>query len=97
MSNIHHIPLGQLKPNPRNVRTHSKKQIRQLANSISEFGWTSPILTDENYVILAGHGRYLAARKLGLETVPVIVKSGLNDTQKRALMLADNKIATNAG
>ncbi|ABE61681.1 DNA methylase N-4/N-6 [Nitrobacter hamburgensis X14] len=97
MHNIQCIAVGSLKPNPRNVRTHSKRQISQIANSISRFGWTYPLLVDENLITLAGHGRLLAARQLGLEKIPVIVFGGLSDTEKRALMLADNKIAANAG
>ena len=78
-------------------RTHSKKQIQQIANSISRFGWTYPVLTDEHGNILAGHGRFRAAELLGLREVPVIAVAGLNETEKRALALADNKIAENAG
>jgi DNA modification methylase len=85
-----------LKPR-RNARTHSKKQIRQIANSFLRFGWTYPILIDEDGVILAGHGRYEAALLLGLREVPVIVVAGLREAEKRALALADNKIAANAG
>jgi hypothetical protein len=86
----------KLRPNKRNARIHSKKQIRQIANSIQRFGWTVPILVDEKGRILAGHGRYDAALQLGLKEVPVIVISGLNDVEKRALALGDNKIAANA-
>jgi ParB-like chromosome segregation protein Spo0J len=89
--------VRSLHRNKRNSRTHSKKQIRQIANSIRRFGWTYPILTDENNIILAGHGRYDAALQLGLREVPIIVLSGLNDAEKRALALADNQIATKAG
>jgi ParB/RepB/Spo0J family partition protein len=91
------VSLGKLRPNQRNSRTHSKKQIRQIANSILRFGWTYPILVDENNTILAGHGRYGAALQLGLREVPVILLSGLSDAEKRALALADNKVAANAG
>jgi DNA modification methylase len=91
------ISIRKLQRNKRNVRTHPKKQARQIANSILRFGWTYPILVDENGVILAGHGRYEAALLLGLREVPVIVVSGLSDAEKRALALADNKIAANAG
>jgi DNA modification methylase len=89
--------VSKLHRNKRNCRTHSKKQVRQIATSIRRFGWTYPILTDENYIILAGHGRYDAALELGLGEVPIIVLSGLNDAEKRALALADNQIATKAG
>jgi ParB/Sulfiredoxin domain len=91
------ISTHRLRPNKRNARTHSKKQIRQIANSILRFGWTYPILADENNEILAGYGRNQAALQLGLREVPVIVLSGLSDAEKRALALADNKIAANAG
>jgi len=72
-------PIGDLRTNPRNVRTHSKKQIRQIANSIEEFGFAVPICVDDNGFILAGHGRLEAARFLGLTTVPVVQLVGLSD------------------
>jgi DNA modification methylase len=97
ISQIQQAPIGKLRPNKRNARTHSKKQIRQLADSILRFGWTCPILTDEDGVILTGHGRYQAALLLDLQDVPVIVVAGLGHAEKRALALADNKIAANAG
>jgi DNA modification methylase len=90
-------PVRDLKPSTRNARTHSKKQVNQIANSMVAFGWTYPILTDEQGNIIAGVGRYLAAQQLGLKKVPVIVISGLSDAEKRALSLADNKIAANSG
>src|SRR6516225_9237967 len=90
-------PLRKLKPNKRNPRTHSKKQITQVANSIIHFGWTYPILVDDDFIIICGHARYEAAKELGLKNVPIVVMSGLSDAQKRALALADNKIAANAG
>ena len=89
--------VSKLHRHKRNCRTHSKKQISQIANSIRRFGWTYPILTDENHIILAGHGRYDAALQLGLREVPIIVLSGLKDAEKRALALADNQIASKAG
>jgi hypothetical protein len=91
------VSVGKLRLNRRNSRTHTKKQVRQVANSILRFGWTCPILIDEENVVLAGHARLLAARQLGYREVPVIVLSGLNGAEKRALALADNKIAANAG
>jgi DNA modification methylase len=94
---VHLAPLRNLKPSTRNARTHSKKQVNQIANSMVAFGWTYPILIDEHGNIIAGVGRYLAAQQLGLKKVPVIVMSGLSDTEKRALALADNKIAANSG
>lgn len=91
------VPLASLQPNRRNPRTHAKKQVAQLRNSILQFGFTAPLLVDDQNHIIAGHGRYLAATELGLEQVPVIVISGLSDAKKRALALADNKIALNSG
>jgi DNA modification methylase len=91
------VSVRKLRPNRRNARTHPQKQIRQIQSSYRRFGWTNPIIVDENNVILAGHGRYEAALQLGLLEVPVIVVDGLNDAEKRALALADNKIAENAG
>jgi ParB-like chromosome segregation protein Spo0J len=90
-------PVRTLKPNPRNARTHSKRQIRQIADSIAALGFTVPVLIDENSVILAGHGRLEAAKLLGMKTAPAIRLSGLTEAQKRALLIADNKIAGNAG
>src|SRR5260370_15839830 len=94
---VHLEPLRNLNPSTSNARTHSKKQVNQIANSMVAFGWTYPILIDEHGNIIAGVGRYLAAQQLGLKKVPVIVMSGLSDTEKRALALADNKIAANSG
>jgi DNA modification methylase len=93
---ITEMQVGKLRPSKRNARTHSKKQIQQIANSVLRFGWTYPILIDEQGNILCGVGRWLAAQKLGLAEAPVIVLSNLSDTEKRALALADNKIAANA-
>jgi ParB-like chromosome segregation protein Spo0J len=88
---------GELKPAPRNARTHSAAQVEQLARSITAFGWTNPILVDERGGIIAGHGRIEAARKLGMAEVPTITLAGLSAEQKRALVLADNQLALNAG
>src|SRR6266496_5058835 len=90
-------PLDRLIPHARNARTHSEEQVAQIAGSIAEFGFVNPILVGDDGVMVAGHGRVLAARKLGLPEVPVIVLSHLTPTQRRALMIADNQIATNAG
>lgn len=87
----------KLIPDPRNARTHSKKQVTQIAESISAFGFTNPILADREGNIIAGHGRLRAAKQLDLVEVPVIVLAGLSEAQKKALRLADNKIALNAG
>jgi ParB-like chromosome segregation protein Spo0J len=90
-------PIDRLRPYERNPRTHSEAQVDQIAASMVEFGWTNPILVDENAGILAGHGRLLAARKLGLGEVPVIRFEHLSEAQKRAYILADNQIALQAG
>jgi len=91
------IPISQVKPNSRNSRTHSAKQIRQIANSIVAFGFRNPLLVSEDGELIAGHGRYQAAKLLGLANVPVIVVAGLSPAKRRALAIADNKIAENAG
>ncbi len=89
--------VGKLIPYARNPRTHSDAQIAQIAASIAEFGFNNPILVDTNAGIIAGHGRLLAAQKLGLEEVPVIVLDHLSEAQKRAYIIADNQLALNAG
>jgi DNA modification methylase len=94
---IEHWPLARLLPYARNARTHSDDQVAQIAASIVEFGFTNPCLVGADGVLVAGHGRLLAARKLGLDTVPVVVLDHLSPTQRRALVLADNRIAENAG
>lgn len=91
------IPPDRLRPWARNARKHSKKQVRQIADSIREFGFTNPVLIDEDMTILAGHGRVEAAKLLGLETVPCLRLSEMTEAQKRAYVLADNKLALNAG
>ena len=91
------VVLDHIKPHPRNTRTHSKKQIRQIADSIQAVGFAAPVLIDENGVLLAGHGRLEAARLLGLKTIPAMVIDGLTEARKRALLLADNRIAQSAG
>jgi len=88
---------GSLVPYIRNARTHSAEQINQIAASIVEFGFTNPILAGSDKVIVAGHGRLLAAQKLGLSQVPVVVLDHLSPAQRKALIIADNKIAENAG
>ena len=89
--------IADLIPFARNSRTHSDAQVAQIAASIREFGWTTPLLVDGQNGIIAGHGRLSAARKLGVASVPVIVLDALTEAQKRALMIADNKLAMNAG
>ena len=91
------LSVSELHPQSNNARTHSKKQLRQIAESIKSFGFTSPILVDENNAVLAGHGRLAAAKLIGLREVPTLVVSGLSDAQKRAYLLADNKLAEKAG
>ena len=94
---IEHMPVASLRPYPGNARTHSKKQIRQIADSIRHFGFTNPVLVGENGEIIAGHGRVEAAKLLGLEKVPTVRLAHLNPAQRRAYVLADNKLALNAG
>jgi DNA modification methylase len=94
---VEYRPLDSLIGYARNARTHSDEQIAEIASSIREFGWTNPILVDGDNGVIAGHGRILAARKLGLDKVPVIELAHLTSTQKRAYILADNKLALNAG
>ncbi|UCG18191.1 MAG: site-specific DNA-methyltransferase [Thiotrichales bacterium] len=89
--------VESLIPYARNSRTHSDEQVAQIAASIREFGFTNPVLVDEVGGIIAGHGRVMAARKLAMLEVPVLVLAGLSETQKRAYVIADNKIALNAG
>src|SRR3954471_8637795 len=90
-------PIKTLRPNPRNARTHPKRKILQLANSIRRFEAISPIVADEHGLIIAGHARYLAAIELGLKEIPVMVVAGMTENEKRALALADNRLAENSG
>jgi len=94
---VEYRPLDSLIGYARNARTHSDEQIAEIASSIREFGWTNPILVDGDNGVIAGHGRILAARKLGMAKVPVIELAYLTPVQKRAYILADNKLALNAG
>src|ERR1035438_7815909 len=89
--------IDRLIPYIRNARMHTQEQIAQVAASIAEFGWTNPILVGADGVIIAGHARLLAARKLRMTEVPVIVLDHLSETQRRALVLADNRLALDAG
>ena len=93
---IHHIHINQLTPWKKNARRHSKKQLQQIAASIREFGFTNPVLIDQNNTILAGHGRVEAAKLLDWEKIPCLYIEHMDDKQKRAYVLADNKIALNA-
>ena len=90
-------PIEGLIPYARNSRTHSDEQVAQIAASIREFGWTNPVLVDGENGIIAGHGRVLAARKLGMAEVPCIELAHLSEAQKKAYIIADNKLALNAG
>lgn len=96
-SRLEHWEIGRLTGYEFNARTHSDEQVTQIAKSITAFGFTNPILAGDDGVIIAGHGRLAAAKQLGLEVVPVIVLDHLSDAERRALVLADNKIAMNAG
>src|SRR4051795_6889171 len=89
--------LDRLIPSPRNARTHSEAQVAEIAGSIRAFGFSNPLLVSPGGDLIAGHGRLAAARILNLDEVPVIVVAGLSETQQRQLMLADNRIALNAG
>ena len=88
--------VDDLFPYANNSRTHSQQQIDQIAASINEWGWTIPILVDENGMIIAGHGRIMAAQKLGIKEVPTMVAEGWTEAQKKAYVIADNKLALNA-
>lgn len=94
---IEQVSIEALIPYARNSRTHSDAQVAQIAASIKEFGFTNPVLIDQDDGIIAGHGRTLAARKLGLKEVPCVRLSNLSETQKKAYIIADNKIALNSG
>ena len=88
--------VSDLIPYANNSRTHSKMQIKQIASSIAEFGFTNPILIDEKANIIAGHGRVLAAELIEMDVVPCIIVNGLSEAQKKGLVIADNKLALNA-
>jgi len=94
---VEKVDINRLIPYARNARTHSDAQVDQIAASIREWGWTTPVLVDPDFQIIAGHGRVMAAKKLGIAEVPVMVANGWSDAKKRAYVLADNKLALNAG
>jgi len=94
---IAYLPTSSLEAFANNSRTHSDEQVGQIARSIQEFGFTNPILIDEHGVIIAGHGRVMAAERLGLKDVPTITLGHLSDEKRRAYVIADNKLALNAG
>src|SRR5688572_14094277 len=94
---IDYIPVDTLQPYAGNARTHSTKQVRKIAKSIKAFGFTNPILADDKFTVIAGHGRLAAAKLLKMPTVPVVRLSHLSEAQVRAYVLADNKLALDAG
>lgn len=94
---VEYLSAAALRPYPRNARTHSKKQIKQIADSIKQFGFTNPLLIDQDLMILVGHGRLAAAKLLGLERVPCVRLDHMTEAQKKAYVLADNKLALGAG
>ena len=97
MRRYENVKISDLKPYENNARTHSETQVEKIANSIKEFGFINPVIIDNDYGIIAGHGRVMGAQKLGMEEVPCLFVSDLTDTQKRAYILADNKLALDAG
>ena len=94
---IENIPIGDLKAYDKNSRTHSKKQVAQVVASIKEFGFTNPLLIDEGNTLIAGHGRLMAAKELKMDEIPCVRLSHLSEAQKKAYVIADNKIALNSG
>src|SRR5690349_8004190 len=94
---LEHLPVAGLKAWQGNARTHSRKQIRQIADSIRQFGFTNPLLVDHDNRILAGHGRAEAAKLLGLSVIPCLRIENMSEAEKRAYVIADNKLALNAG
>ena len=94
---IEYTPVRELRPHPNNARTHSKKQIRQIAKSIEQFGFCNPVLIDDTKQIIAGHGRVQAAKLLGLDAIPTCRLSHLSEAEKRAYILTDNRLAEKAG
>lgn len=97
MRRYENVEIKRLKPYERNARTHSPEQIQKIAESINEFGFVNPVLIDEKYTIIAGHGRVLAAEKLGVLEVPCVFVKDLSDVQKSAYIIADNRLAEDAG
>jgi ParB/RepB/Spo0J family partition protein len=93
---VTYIRITSLKPDPRNPRVHSDKQVRQIAQSIESFGFNVPLLIDDQQMVIAGHGRLQAARSLGWETVPAIRLSHLTESQRAAFLIADNRLTENS-
>ena len=96
-SKIEYLGVNDLIPYARNTRTHSEEQVNQIVSSINEWGFTNPILLDENNQIIAGHGRLMGAKKAGMDKVPCLTARGWSDAQKKAYVIADNKLALNSG
>lgn len=96
-ADVQSVPVADLVPYAQNARTHTDEQVEQIARSIEEWGWTIPILIDEAGMIIAGHGRVLAAQRIGIVDVPAMRAVGWSDEKKRAYVLADNKLTLNAG
>src|SRR5262245_12504830 len=94
---IEYTVVRELQPHPNNARTHSRKQVKQIARSIEKFGFCNPVLVDDSNHIIAGHGRTEAAKLLGLDAIPTCRLSHLSEAEKRAYILADNKLAERAG
>ena len=94
---VQRVPVSRLLPYAKNARTHSAAQVSQIAASIKEWGWTTPVLVDEDGVLIAGHGRVMAAKQLGITEIPCMVARGWSEAQKKAYVLADNQLPLNAG
>ena len=97
IAEVQEVAVGQLVPYDKNAKLHDQAQVEKIANSIKEFGFISPCLIDHDYNIIAGHGRVAAAKKIGLETVPCVFIEGLTDEQRRAYILADNRLTELGG
>jgi hypothetical protein len=94
---VQRVPVSRLVPYAKNARTHSRAQVAQIVASIQEWGWTTPVLVDETGMLIAGHGRVLAAKELGITEIPCMVARGWSEAQKKAYVLADNQLPLNAG
>ena len=92
IAEVQEVSRGLLKPYERNAKIHSEEQVKKIADSIKEFGFVNPVLIDRDYNIIAGHGRVMAAKKLEMESVPCVFIEGLTETQRKAYILADNKL-----
>ncbi len=94
--NFENVDISKLQKYEKNSRVHSEEQIKQIESAIQEWGWTMPILIDDDYIIIAGHARYTAAVNLGLDKVPTLMAKGWTDQQKQAFVIADNRISENS-